>query len=188
LCASIEGAFHGLLNNSFIINVLTESLRSMGFNHLGKLIQLVFIPLVTYCPYECWDDWTVKLLEPLFSCCEDILYRSWFTFLHEGRPKCPYFFGNLSGPEEIVNQFEMQLLLKFTRSLSDLLGILASERLNSGLSHFHRGSKTSTKTDVQDLKSISSTSIIGYENIRCVLVIKSLTYKDICLTLLCEFF
>jgi exportin-5 len=78
------------------------------------------------------------------------------------------FLGNQSGPEEIVIQFERQLLLKFTRSLSDLLGILASERLNSGLSHFHRGSKTSTMADVQDLKSISSTSIIGYENIRCV--------------------
>jgi exportin-5 len=78
------------------------------------------------------------------------------------------FLGNQSGPEEIVIQFERQLLLKFTRSLSDLLGILASERLNSGLSHFHHGSKTSTMADVQDLKSISSTSIIGYENIRCV--------------------
>ncbi|CAN6372151.1 unnamed protein product [Urochloa humidicola] len=162
LCASVEGAFYELLDNSFIINVLMESLRPMGFNHLGKLIQLVFIPLVKYCPYDCWDNWMFKLLEPLFCCCEEILYRSWFTFLHEGRPKCPVLFGNVSGPEEIVNQFERQLLLKFTGSVSDLLGVLASEKLNSGLSHFHCGSKASTKADVQDLKSISSTSIIGY--------------------------
>ncbi|CAN6381359.1 unnamed protein product [Urochloa humidicola] len=162
LCASVEGAFCGLLNSSFIISVLMESLRPMGFNHLGKLIQLVFIPLVKYCPYECWDDWMVKLLEPLFCCCEEILYPSWFTFLHEGQPKCPVLFGNVSGPEEIVNQFERQLLLKFTGSVSDLLGVLASEKLNSGLSRFHCGSKTSTKADVQDLKFISSTSIIGY--------------------------
>ncbi|XP_062182096.1 protein HASTY 1-like [Phragmites australis] len=163
LCASLDGAFYGLLGRSFIINVLMENLRSMEFNHLGKLIQLVFIPLVKSCPQECWDEWMVKLLEPIFSYCEETFYYAWFTFLHEGRAKVPVYFGNLNGPDEIVNQFEKELLLKFTRSVSDLLEVLASERLNSGLALLpFRHKKICTKADFQDLKSISSSSLIGY--------------------------
>ncbi|XP_062225180.1 protein HASTY 1-like isoform X2 [Phragmites australis] len=162
LCASVDGAFYGLLDRSSIVNVLMEKLRSMEFNHLGKLILLVLIPLVKYCPQECWDEWMVELLEPIFSYCEDIFYYAWFTFLHEGQAKVPAYFGNLNGSEEIVNQFEKELLLKFTRSVSDLLGVLASERLNSGLSLLPFRPKDSTKADFQDLKSISSNSLIGF--------------------------
>lgn len=162
LCASVEGAFYGLLDRSSIINVLTENLRSMEFIHLGKLIQLVFIPLINYCPRECWDEWMVKLLEPLFSHCEEIFCYAWFTFLHEGRAKVPAYLGNPSGPEEIVNKFEKEILLKFTRSISNLLGVLASESLNSSLSFLNYKLETSTEADFQDLKSISSSSIIGY--------------------------
>ncbi|CAN6372154.1 unnamed protein product [Urochloa humidicola] len=162
LCASVKGAFYGLLDKSSIINVLAENSRSMEFKHLGKLIRLVLIPLVKYCPRDCWDEWMVRLLEPVFSYCEEILYYAWFTFLHEGRAKVPAYLGNPSGPEEIVNQYEKEILLKFTRSISDLLGVLASERLNSGLSLLSNQLKTSTMAGVQDLKSISSNSIVGY--------------------------
>lgn len=164
MCASVQGAFYGLLDRSSTINVLTENLGSMEFNHLGKLIQLVIIPLVKYCPRDCWDEWMVRLLEPVFSYCEEVLYYAWFTFLHEGRAKIQAYFGNPSGPEEIVNQYEKETLLKCTRSISDLLGVLASERLNSGLSLLNYR-KTSTVAGVQDFKSISSNSIIGYGNV-----------------------
>ncbi|KAF8652254.1 hypothetical protein HU200_062890 [Digitaria exilis] len=138
LCASVKGAFYGLLDESSIINVLTENLRSMEFNHLIQLIQLVFIPLVEYCPRDSWDEWIV-------------------------RAKVPAYLGNPRGPEEIVNEYEKELLLKFTRSVSNLLKVLALERLNTGL-------ETSTTADVQDSKSISSNSIIGYRNIRYLLL------------------
>ncbi|OQU83505.1 hypothetical protein SORBI_3005G127300 [Sorghum bicolor] len=162
LCASVKGAFYGLLDRSSIIEVLTGNLRSMEFNHLGKLIQVVFIPLIKYCPHECWDEWMVELLEPVFSYCEEIFYYAWFTFLHEGRAKVTAYLGNPHGPEEIVNQFEKETLLKFTRSVSELLGVLASEKMNSSLSLLNYRIKTSMKADVQDLESISSSSIIGY--------------------------
>lgn len=155
MCASVEGAFYGLLESSSIFNVLTENLTSMEFNHLIKLIQLVFIPLIEYCPRDCWDEWMVGLLKPVFSYCEEILYNAWSNFFREGRAKVPAYLGNPRGPEEIVSQFEKELLLKFTRSVSDLLRVLALEKLNSGL-------KTSTTADAQDLQSISSNSIIGY--------------------------
>jgi len=162
LCASVKGAFYGLLDRPSIINVLAENVSSMEFNHLGKLIELVFIPLVKNCPRDCWDEWMVGLLEPVFSYCEEILYYAWFTFLHGGRAIVRPYLGNPSGPEEIVSQYEKEILLKFTRSISDLLGVLASERLNSGLSLLSYRLKTSTMADIQDLKSISSNSIIGY--------------------------
>jgi hypothetical protein len=41
---------------------------------------------------------------------------------------------------------------------------LASERLNSGLSLLPSQPKNSTRADFQDLKSMSSSSLIGYEN------------------------
>ena len=177
MCASVKGAFYGLLDRSSIINVLAENVSSMEFNHLGKLIELVFIPLVKNCPRDCWDEWMVRLLEPVFSYCEEILYYAWFTFLHGGRAIVRPYLGNPSGPEEIVSQYEKEILLKFTRSISDLLGVLASERLNSGLSLLSYRLKTSTMADIQDLKSISSNSIIGYENIRLCFLCVILTFK-----------
>jgi hypothetical protein len=50
----------------------------MEFIHLGKLIQLVFVPLVRYCPQDCWDERMLELLEHLFGYCEDIFYHAWF--------------------------------------------------------------------------------------------------------------
>ncbi|TVU25242.1 hypothetical protein EJB05_27732 [Eragrostis curvula] len=162
LCTYFDRAFYGLLGRSSIINVLMENLRSMEFNHLGKLIVLVIVPLVKNCPRECWDEWMVELLEPVFSYYEDICYYAWFTFLHEGRAEVPAYFGYLKGPKEIVNQFEKEILLKFTRSVCELLQVLSSERLNSGLLLLPFQPKKSMKADFQDLKSISSSSLIGF--------------------------
>lgn len=78
----------------------------MEFNHLGKLIELVIVRLVKYCPRACWDEWMLELLEPVFGYCEDISYHAWFTFLHEGCPQARPYFGILRGPDEIVIQFE----------------------------------------------------------------------------------
>lgn len=147
------------------MNILMENLRAMEFNHLGKLILLVIIPLVEHCPIEYWDEWMVQLLEPVFSYCEDIFFDAWFTFLHGGWPQVPYYFGILNGPDKMVIQFEKAILLKFTRSICDLLEVLASQRLNSGLSLLPSQLMNSKKADFQDLKSISSSSLIGYENI-----------------------
>ncbi|KAL6640767.1 hypothetical protein ACP70R_021890 [Stipagrostis hirtigluma subsp. patula] len=162
LCASVDGAFYELLDSSCIVNVLMRDLRSTDFYHSGKLILLVLIPLVKYCPQECWDEWMVELLEPLFSFCEEFLYYAWFTFLHEGRAKVPAYFGYLDGPDEIVKQLEKVLLLRFTRAISDLLEVLASERLNIGLPQLPFGSKNSTEAEFKELKSISSSSLIGF--------------------------
>lgn len=115
----------------------------------------------------------VELLEPVFEYCEDILFHAWFTFLHGGWAQVPYYFGILNGPDETVIQFEKATLLNFTRSICDLLEVLASERLNSGLSLLPSQLKDSKKDDFQDLKSISSSSIIGYENILYFLFVKS---------------
>jgi exportin-5 len=114
LCTSLDGAFYGLLDRPFITSVLTKKLRTMEFIHLGKLIQIVFVPLVRYCPQECWDEWMLELLEPVFGYCEDIFYHAWFTFLHEVRAQAPSYFGILRGQDEIVILFEKEKLLKFT--------------------------------------------------------------------------
>ena len=168
MCASVKGAFYGLLDRPSIINVLAENVSSMEFNHLGKLIELVFIPLVKNCPRDCWDEWMVGLLEPVFSYCEEILYYAWFTFLHGGGAIVRPYLGNPSGPEEIVSQYEKEILLKFTRSISDLLGVLASERLNSGLSLLSYRLKTSTMADIQDLSPYLPTPLLGTKIFGCV--------------------
>ncbi|KAL6870978.1 hypothetical protein ACP4OV_014826 [Aristida adscensionis] len=163
LCTSVDGAFYRLLDSSRIIEVLEQNFRSIDINHLEKLIRLVFIPLVKHCPQDCWDEWMVELLKPLFSYCEDILYYAWFTYLHEGRAEFPAYFCNLNGPDEIIKQFENELLLKLTRCVSELLNVLASERLNRGLPVLSQPRNSSKeKADFQDLKSISSSSLVGF--------------------------
>lgn len=148
-----------------------ENFGSMEFNHLGKLIRIVLIPFVKYCPQKCWGKWMVELLDRLFDFCEDTLYYAWFIFLHEDQAKVPAYLGNLKGPEEIVLQFGKHLLLKITRSISELLGVLASERLNSGLPPFHSQPNHSAKADVQDLIFVSTTSVIGYGNIQSIMFV-----------------
>ncbi|KAK3140897.1 hypothetical protein QOZ80_5AG0407390 [Eleusine coracana subsp. coracana] len=164
LCASLDGAFYGLLDHSFVINVLMKNLESMEFNHLGKLIQFVLVPLVKYCPRECWDQWMLKLLKPVFGYCKDIFYHGWFTFLHEGRPKVPPYFGILRGPEEIVIEFEKEILLKFTRSVSDLLWAIASKSLSSELSLLPLRLKKCLKNDSRELKTMSLTGYLLHYN------------------------
>ncbi|KAM3334936.1 hypothetical protein ACQJBY_029383 [Aegilops geniculata] len=153
LCASVERSIFGL-DCSLFINTLAMDIRSMEFDHVGKLIQLSFIPLVRCCPRGCWDKWVVLLLESLFFYCKDIFGYAWLSLIHEGRAEVPAYFGNLYGPEEKVKKLEVELLLKFTRSVSYLLGVLASEEFNSGLPQLN--------CPKSDLKSISSSSLMGY--------------------------
>ncbi|XP_044336192.1 protein HASTY 1-like [Triticum aestivum] len=153
LCASVERSMFGL-DCSLFIDTLAMDISFMDFDHVGKLIQLTFIPLVSCCPRGCWDKWVVLLLEPLFFYCDDTFGYAWLSLIHEGRAEVPAYFGNLYGPEEKVKKLEVELLLKFTRSVSCLLGVLASEELNSGLPQLN--------CPKSDLKSISSSSLLGY--------------------------
>ncbi|XP_044977615.1 protein HASTY 1-like isoform X2 [Hordeum vulgare subsp. vulgare] len=153
LWASVETSFFGL-DRSFFINALVDDIHSMDFIHLGKLIQFTFIPLVRYCPRGCWDKWMVELFESLFIYCEDIFGYAWLSLIHEGRAKTAAYFGGLYGPEEKLKKLEVELLLEFTRSVSYLLRVLASEELNRGLPHLN--------CPKSDLKSISSSSLMGY--------------------------
>ncbi|XP_044359170.1 protein HASTY 1-like isoform X2 [Triticum aestivum] len=153
LYASVERSIFGL-DCSLSINTLAMDISSMEFDHVGKLIQLSFIPLVRCCPRGCWDKWVLLLLESLFFYCKDIFGYAWLSLIHEGRAEVPAYFGNLYGPEEKVKKLEVELLLKFTRSVSYLLGVLASEEFNSGLPQLN--------CPKSDLKSISSSSLMGY--------------------------
>lgn len=103
----------------------------------------------------------LKLLKPVFEYCEDIFYCVWFTFLHEGRPHLPSYFGILRGPDETVIQFEKEILFIFIRAVSDLLWAIASESC-SELSLSPLQLKDCLKNDSQELKIKSLT---GYENV-----------------------
>uniref|UniRef100_A0A453GCW2 Exportin-5 C-terminal domain-containing protein n=3 Tax=Aegilops tauschii subsp. strangulata TaxID=200361 RepID=A0A453GCW2_AEGTS len=153
LCANVGRSIFEL-DSSLFNHALVADISIMEFDHLGKLIQLTFIPLVRYCPRERWDEWVLLLLEYLFFYCEDIFRYAWLSLIHEGRAKVPAFFGDLYGPEEKLKKLEVELLIKFTRSVSSLLKVLASEELNSGLPDLN--------CPKSDLKSISSSSLMGY--------------------------
>ncbi|KAI5002802.1 hypothetical protein ZWY2020_027452 [Hordeum vulgare] len=153
LCANVGRSFFEL-DSSLFIHALVADISSMEFDHLGKLIQLTFVPLVRCCPRECWDKWVLLLLEFLFFYCERNFRYAWLTLINEGRAKVPDFFGDLDGPEEKLKKLEVELLLKFTRSVSLLLRVLASKELNSGLPDLN--------CPKSDLKSISSSSLMGY--------------------------
>ncbi|KAF2911038.1 hypothetical protein DAI22_11g147600 [Oryza sativa Japonica Group] len=136
LSLSIQGAFSDLLDISSFNDAIFEDLGSMEFRHLSKLINLVFVPLVTYCPSKFWKKWMLNLLRPLLDHCEDLLYFAWFSLMHHGRAKVPYYFGKLSGPTENIEKFEDTQLLEFTREVSHLLGVLSSPESNNGLLHY----------------------------------------------------
>ncbi|EEC68256.1 hypothetical protein OsI_36279 [Oryza sativa Indica Group] len=136
LSLSIQGAFSDLLDISSFSDAIFEDLGSMEFRHLSKLINLVFVPLVTYCPSKFWKKWMLNLLRPLLDHCEDLLYYAWFSLMHHGRAKVPYYFGKLSGPTENIEKFEDTQLLEFTREVSHLLGVLSSPESNNGLLHY----------------------------------------------------
>ena len=142
------------LDCSLFIDTLAMDISFMDFDHVGNLIQLTFIPLVRYCPRERWDEWVLLLLEYLFFYCEDIFRYAWLSLIHEGRAKVPDFFGDLYGPEDKLKKLEVELVLKFTRSVSLLLRVFASKELNSGLPDLN--------CPKSDLKSISSSSLMGY--------------------------
>ncbi|VAH67992.1 unnamed protein product [Triticum turgidum subsp. durum] len=153
LCANVGRSFFEL-DSSLFIHALVADISFMEFDHLGKFIELTFIPLVRCCPRECWDKWVLLLLESLFFYCERNFRYAWLSLIHEGRAKVPDFFGDLYGPEDKLKKLEVELVLKFTRSVSLLLRVLASKELNSGLPDLN--------CPKSDLKSISSSSLMGY--------------------------
>ncbi|KAL6593144.1 hypothetical protein ACP70R_049098 [Stipagrostis hirtigluma subsp. patula] len=161
LCATIKGAFCELLNILSVNNAIMENLGSMEFRHVTKLIDLVIIPFVKHCPRELWEEWMLKLLLPLFSYCEDMLFYSWFSLLYSDRADVPYYFGFLCGSKETVRKMENYLLLDFTRKVSKLLGALASPELNDGISRVEDSAHGMISAS-HDLKFTSSSSVVGY--------------------------
>jgi hypothetical protein len=82
------------------------------------------------------------------------------SLLHEVWAQAPSYFGILKGQDEIVILFKKGILLKFTRSVSNLL--LASRSFSSELSLLPFQLKTCRQDDSQELKPMPLT---GYENI-----------------------
>ncbi|CAN6381365.1 unnamed protein product [Urochloa humidicola] len=156
LCMSTKGAFADLLDKSSI-NVALVDLVSMEFKHLRKLIVAVFLPLVRNCPPEFWKEWMLDLLRPLLRHCESVLHFAWFSLMHKGRAKVPYYFGKLT---EDIEKLEHSLLLDFTRAVCHLFGIISSPESNTGL--FLEDSSDRRMTVLQDLESVSSSSLIGF--------------------------
>ncbi|CAL4984407.1 unnamed protein product [Urochloa decumbens] len=162
VCMSIEGAFTDLLDKSSFNRVLVD-LVSMEFRHLRKLIDAVFLPLVRNCPPEFWKEWMLNLLQPLLRHCESVLYSAWFSLMHKGRAKVPYYFGKLTGSAEDIEKLEHSLLLDFTRSVCHLFGIISSPESNNDLFlESFEDSNDRRMTAFQDLESVSSSSLIGF--------------------------
>ncbi|TVT96909.1 hypothetical protein EJB05_57875 [Eragrostis curvula] len=162
LCAPINGAFSELLDSLSIYDAIMKNLRSMEFRHVTKLIDLIILPFVKHCPRKLWHEWMLKLLLPLFSYCEDMLYYSWFSLLNNGRANVPYYFGHLCGPEETIKKLEDYLLLDFTRKVSKLLGALASPELNTGIFQVDLHSPSDMISASCDLICSPSSCIVGY--------------------------
>ncbi|KAL5203688.1 hypothetical protein ABZP36_008559 [Zizania latifolia] len=153
-------------NNSFLaITSFTNTfddyvkMNSPTTDHMGRFNEK-FIKFVRY---------NVKGLcasaeEAYFGLLDSSLMIDVIILIHYGQFEDSIYFGDLPGPEEEVKKLEMEILLKFTRSLSDLLGLLASEGLNANLSHLDLQTCHIKKSAVEDLKSISSRSLVGYEN------------------------
>ncbi|XP_066339608.1 uncharacterized protein [Miscanthus floridulus] len=162
LCMSLEGAFVGLLDKSSFC-VAFEDLETMEFRHLSKLIDAVFLPLVRNCPIELWKEWMLDLLRPLLRHCESVLYAAWFSLMHNGRAKVPYYFVKLTESAEDVEELERSQLLDFTRVVCHLFGNLSSLESNSGIFHgCFEDASDSRITAFKDLESVSSSSLIGY--------------------------
>ncbi|XP_071676951.1 uncharacterized protein [Lolium perenne] len=167
MCAQLEGVFDLILDSSAVCGSLMKDISSMGFHHLTLLIQSTIIPLVKNCPKECWEEWVVELLYPVFDYFHNTLYESWCDFLHEGLVQVPdtivYVFasedkadgktvGGLPHCSQSKKNIEKDLLIQLTHAASDLLAVIASPELNGGL-----GLTTCTQLDY-----ICSSSLVGY--------------------------
>lgn len=163
---SIEGAFAELLDKSSFSAAFAD-FDYMKFKHLRKLIDAVFLPLVRNCPTEFWKEWMSDLLRTFLRHCEDLLYYAWFSLMHEGRAKVPYYFGQLTGSAENIEKLEHSLLLDFTRAVCRLVGNIASLESNNGHLQYFDVSDI-RMTAAQDHESVSSSSLIGYKKIICL--------------------
>ncbi|XP_037440351.1 uncharacterized protein LOC119308337 isoform X2 [Triticum dicoccoides] len=163
LCAAIEGPFCELLDSSSVSDAIIEDLGCMESRHVSKLIDLVIIPLMKYCPSKRLGEWILKLLPPLFIYCEDILCGAWFNLLNKGRAGYPYYFGYLRGSQRSAKKLEECLLLDLTRKVSKLLGVLASSKPIGALTCVDLQSVSTAKAaSSRDSKCASSNSVIGY--------------------------
>jgi hypothetical protein len=121
---------------------------------------------VKNCPKECWEEWVVELLYPVFDYFHNTLYESWCDFLHEGLVQVPdtivYVFasedkadgktvGGLPHCSQSKKNIEKDLLVQLTHAASDLFAVIASPELNGGL-----GLTTCTQLDY-----IFSSSLVG---------------------------
>ncbi|KAL5203892.1 hypothetical protein ABZP36_008763 [Zizania latifolia] len=161
MCTHLEGAFHELLDSTFVCGALMKDLESMEFRHLSLLIKYTVIPLVKKCPTELWTKWIDMLLQPVFEYCDDTLFGSWCSLLYKDTVLVPDNFCDASFSKERVEKLGKDLLFELTREASALLAVMALPEFNIGKANEHQ-SNISTVATPAELESINSSTLVGY--------------------------
>ncbi|XP_020600041.1 protein HASTY 1-like [Phalaenopsis equestris] len=164
LSANIGDCFFRGFDCSILTMALMENVQSMDFRHIRQLIHLVLVPIVKLCPADLRVQWLENLLHPLFLHCQQALSYSWSSFMHEGRAKVPDTFISLPDIELKLEVMEEKLLRDLTREICNLLLVLASPALNSGLPSLEQlGNVNRTESSsLNSLDAFSTNSIMGF--------------------------
>ncbi|GJN36270.1 hypothetical protein PR202_gb25113 [Eleusine coracana subsp. coracana] len=170
-------SFEELISKSFVVSqgeCSSTSVPCFCSLALAKLM-LHLILRVLNCIQICWEEpltydlsgvraENILLEKGMLSDTYKVnLLKNAKTWLHEIRvtgPQVPPYFGILRGPEEVVIEFEKEILLKFTRSVSDLLWAIASKSLSSELSLLPLRLENCLKNDSRELKTMSLTGYL----------------------------